>query len=133
LISISWNPPLNRVRVEKDSTVLVAWYKRVAEEGHRVLLQGTSKPGQGRKYAKYPNRSSAPGAWPARQSGALQASARAEASAARGVLGVGVKYGAYLQKGTSRMAPRKLVYEALKIGLQRDGGRTLGAYLKWKP
>lgn len=60
-----------------------------------------------------PGRSS-PGEYPANDSGALSASTSVVVSGATGTISVNTTYAGYLRDGTSRMAPRKMLFEALR-------------------
>ncbi|MGE3645436.1 MAG: hypothetical protein AB7F96_16430 [Beijerinckiaceae bacterium] len=133
MIRIEWSPRLENVRVVKRPDVLTNWYRRMAEAGksefEKQHTAGT--PGGGRKHRGSPNASSVAGAYPSVQSGRLLKSTGFRADSRHGEVGVQAKHGIYLAYGTRFMGPRKLVYDALKTAVAKDGGRTLEGYLRW--
>jgi HK97 gp10 family phage protein len=85
----------------------------------------TSEAKTGRKYPGLPNRSSAPGESPARQSGRLIAGIdiRPEPAALRAVVNASTAYAAALEFGTQKMAPRPFMRPALaakKAEIERE-------------
>lgn len=97
---------------------------------HAIAVAGIQSGGGGRVYQKSnPNRAhraSSPGAYPATDTGRLVSSVRMilpTASSMAGEVGTAVKYGAWLEFGTSRMAARPWLlpsFERAKIGIEKE-------------
>lgn len=130
------------IRVEVKTVVqmdrMVAYTKKVRRQSENAVrmtglwLQGDivralETPGQGRRYRRYPGgpfyRASAPGAPPARRTGALANSigfkynglvGRFMAGGPSGVVYSSSKYAPHLEYGTVRMAPRPFMRPAAK-------------------
>lgn len=96
-----------------------------------IAIQGIQRSGGGgRTYQKYnPRRThsaSAPGNYPSSDTGRLASSVRAilpTASSMFGQVGTAVKYGAWLEFGTSRMAARPWLlpsFKVAKIGIEKE-------------
>lgn len=102
----------------------------IVTDTHAYAIQGMAAGGGGRTYQKYnPRRThtaSAPGAYPATDTGRLASSVRMilpTASTIVGEVGTAVKYGAWLEFGTSRMAARPWLlpsFERAKVGVEKE-------------
>lgn len=86
--------------------------EQVRDEAIRSMTQD---PKSGRKHSGLPNRSSAPGESPARQSGNLinQIALREDVSRLAVVINSGAAYAAALEFGTETMAPRPVMRPSL--------------------
>lgn len=103
-------------------------------------IQGIQGGGGGRVYEKYSprrtHRASAPGAYPATDTGRLASSVRVimpTAASLSGEVGTEVKYGAWLEFGTSRMAARPWLlpsFEKAKIGIEKELKTRIEAMIK---
>jgi len=110
--------------------VVVEAITDIVTDTHAYAVQGMAAGGGGRVYEKYnPRRThqaSAPGAYPATDTGRLASSVRMilpTASAIVGEVGTAVKYGAWLEFGTSSMAARPWLlpsFERAKIGVEKE-------------
>jgi hypothetical protein len=97
---------------------------------HAIAVAGIQSGGGGRVYQKSnptrTHRASAPGDYPATDTGRLVSSVRMilpTASSVAGEVGTSVKYGAWLEFGTSRMAARPWLlpsFERAKIGIEKE-------------
>ena len=65
-----------------------------------------------------------PGEFPANDSGALSASTTVSVTGVSGYIRVDTPYAGFLRDGTSKMAPRKMLLEAIKIVMSNN--RALG-------
>lgn len=102
----------------------------LATDTHAIAVAGIQSGGGGRVYAKSnptrTHRASAPGAYPATDTGRLVSSVRMilpTASSMSGEVGTAVNYGAWLEFGTSRMAARPWLlpsFERAKIGIEKE-------------
>lgn len=131
MLKISWNPPLEGVRVEPNRAVLTAWYAQMAKAGETEFKTEHAKPGTGIHHSGLPNRSSRAFHYPATQSGTLMKGTKSRANSLRGEIWTNVFYAKFLL-GTAHMAPRKSYYDALSWVVGKDNGRGLSNYLEWK-
>jgi phage gpG-like protein len=103
----------------------------LAFDTQAFAIQGIQRSGGGgRTYEKYKPRrthtASAPGAYPATDTGRLASSVAAilpTSADMTGQVGTHVKYGAYLEFGTSRMAARPWLlpsFNRAKIGVEKE-------------
>jgi len=105
------------VRPRIDDSVIAAWIDARLNDGRNTFITNASRGGGGgRQYGRH--RASAPGEYPATDSGRLVNSVDSQMNSDyEGELFSDVEYGRYLAGGTSRMAPRKMLYEALTEAL----------------
>lgn len=105
-----WKGP----RPEAD---LLGFAQEVAKNAREVFTRGMRGSHSGVHYPNLPNRSSAPGEFPATQSGRMLGSQYTEASETEVTHGTTAAHSVYML-GTSRMPrPRKMSREALDEGL----------------
>ena len=107
---------------------------------HAFAVAGMATGGGGRTYEKYAPRrthqASAPGAYPATDTGRLASSVRMilpTASSIVGEVGTAVKYGAWLEFGTSGMAARPWLLPSFvraKVGVEKELKLRIGAMTK---
>jgi len=99
---------------EISDEIISEWIENRLNDGRNVFIQHASRGGGGgRVYGSH--RASAPGEYPATDSGRLVNSVDAELLSAReGQLHSDVAYASYLTTGTSHMAPRQMLREALE-------------------
>jgi len=120
---------LKALGADADDVVINA-ITDIVTDTHAYAVQGMAAGGGGRVYEKYKPRrthqASAPGSYPATDTGRLASSVRMilpTASAIVGEVGTAVKYGAWLEFGTSRMAARPWLlpsFERAKIGVEKE-------------
>src|SRR5262245_27888536 len=103
------NPPHPHV----DDTEVQRWIEERLNDARNHFIRSVSRGGGGGiKYGKH--RASAPGEYPATDSGRLVNSVDYQMDNPRqGRLHSDVKYAAYLTDGTRYMAPRKMLIEAV--------------------
>jgi hypothetical protein len=89
--------------------MLAQWLQAKLDEARNYFIQNASGPSP-----------SAPGAYPGLRSGALVGSINVEASGLSGSISAGVGYAGFLASGTRRMAPRKMLREALDETLPQN-------------
>jgi hypothetical protein len=96
---------------ERGAHHVVDWARqRIEDSAEQSLLE----PKSGVKYARMPNRSSAPGEAPANQFGPLMKGINSKMlSALRGSASSTAPYAGYLEGGTSKMAARSHMVPAL--------------------
>lgn len=84
--------------------------ENIAMDTHGIAVSRISGGGTGRVYQKSnprrTHRASAPGAYPATDTGRLVSSIKFRGAEGSWIVGTNVKYGAYLEFGTSRMDAR---------------------------
>jgi hypothetical protein len=113
--------------VERQATPIIEGYLTTVRE---TMIEEFNAPKSGRA-RRGSRRASAPGQPPARQTGTLQESitdpqVRRSGRAIVGELRVTARYAGFLERGTSRIAPRPFAQpavDALIRGLRRIGGR----------
>jgi len=124
---------LKALGADADDVVIEA-INDIATDTHALAVSGISHSGGGgRTYEKYEPRrthtASAPGAYPSADTGRLSTNVRIDglnlATPAKmtATVGTDVKYGAYLEFGTSRMAARPWLlpsFERAKIGVEKE-------------
>jgi len=118
---------LKALGADADDVVINA-ITDIVTDTHAFAIAGMAAGGGGRVYEKYKPRrthqASAPGAYPATDTGRLASSVRMilpTASAIVGEVGTAVKYGAWLEFGTSRMAARPWLRSTLAANESQIG------------
>lgn len=109
-----------------DMAVGAAYLKRMGVSAERAFKQGVASPKSGRVYLRSGGRvhqASAPGEYPARDSGRHLATISHRSNATEMVVGSGMFYAKFLRNGTSKMAPRRMSQNALQDAMRAD---TLG-------
>lgn len=125
-ISFDWKN-WKRLRAEVEDAALAEYLQEVGDKARRAFIQGSAA-------ANRPH--SAPGQYPARQTGALLASLDASVSGDTLTVSVDTAYAQFLL-GTRKMAARKLVDDALEEGirdtdeLQYSKGKNAFAYFTY--
>ena len=113
----------------------------IVTDTHAFAVQGIQRgPKSGRIYEKYhprrTHKASASGEYPATDTGQLASSVRMvfpSASNLSGEVGTAVKYGAWLEFGTSRMAARPWLFpsfERAKVGVEKEMKLRIEALIK---
>lgn len=105
-----------------------------AFQTHKYAVEGIMAGGTGIVYQKYnPRRqhqASAAGQYPASDTGRLASSVQVELNSANSIrVGTALKYGAYLEFGTSKMAPRPWLMPSVEKAMV-DVRREIKAGLK---
>lgn len=118
--------PWRQFRAVKDDAAIRAWMMDVAQASHRAFREGSEASRGGRVYRKRGgriHRASAPGAWPAKDTGGMLGSIRTQVSATQVVIGTNKFYSRFLRHGTRKMRRRKMSDDALKAGIAKARGR----------
>lgn len=116
----------------KDLRVVTRWLARVAVNSERIFKAGMRGGHSGRIYrrsGRY-HQASAPGEYPAVETGRLIASMRAHSTINEAQIGTNMPYSRWLRTGTRHMARRKMSQNALVEGRLRSG--QLGRWVKWQ-
>lgn len=111
--------PWRHIQAVHDRAAIRAWLARMAQNAQRAFRAGMEASHGGRVYRRRGgrlHRASAPGDWPAVDTGALKGSIRTQSSDVQMTIGTGQFYAIFLRKGTRKMARRKMSPEALKKG-----------------
>ncbi len=124
---IIFTPAFERA-VERQVIPIMEDHLNIVRE---IMIEEFNQPKSGREYRRNRRRSSAPGEAPARQTGRLEESitdpqVRKSGNAIVGEMRVTAPYAGFLERGTSRMAPRPFAHpavDALIKALGRIGGR----------
>jgi hypothetical protein len=125
--------PWNKFHAEMDPDVFKRYLQLVAKESENAFKRGANRFKTGRIY-RYNGRdvqASGPGDWPAKRSGALLGSIQTRVLAKEVEIGTNISYGPYLAGGTSKMAKRKMMKEALQEGMKNARSR-LKNWVKWE-
>jgi phage gpG-like protein len=117
----------------KDKDAIRRFLFNVADESFKAFKSGILSSKHGRIYQRQgrTHRASAPGEYPARDSGALLASLDTHVTDTQATIGTNMFYSIFLREGTSRMARRRMSDDALLAGMQR-GGFGEDHFAKWK-
>lgn len=117
-IAITIDMDMDRIEAVIDEEVISAWIEDRLNDARSHFIQSASRGGGGgrvyRQHGKL-HRASAPGEYPATDSGRLVSSVDYEmAGPFEGHLQSDVEYALYLTTGTSKMAARKMLADALE-------------------
>lgn len=122
-----------RLVARLDEARIHSWLSQVASEGEAAFRAGLEGGHSGRIYRRRGGRvhqASAPGEYPANDSGGLIASLRSESSNREAKIGTNQYYSHYLRSGTSKMARRKMSDDALREGIDRAAPAARG-FVSW--
>lgn len=111
----------HKFRAKKKPEVLRKWLSNVRDQAQRVFTAGMLGAHSGQIYYRRRGRhqASAPGEYPANDTGALLASMRSKVTATEVTIGTDVFYAKFLRQGTGQMARRKMSDNALHEGGER--------------
>jgi hypothetical protein len=126
--------PWRNITAIKDKAAIQRWLQDVASTAHRVFRAGSEASRGGRIYRKRGgrvHRASAPGAWPARDSGGLLGSIRTVVTQSSAEIGTSRHYSGYLRSGTRKMARRKMSDNALREAIPMARGR-MGSFARFR-
>lgn len=123
--------PWRKVRANFDESAIRSFLEKAASESEAVFKAGMTGGHSGVKYPNLPNRSSAPGEYPANQFGPLMASIDTEVEAREFTIGSNVFYSIFLREGTSKMRRRKMSDNAMQEGTERARS-MLRDWMGWK-
>lgn len=118
----------------RDRTVDRRFLTRAGEMAKRHFADGMNGSHSGRTYIRPGGRvhqASAPGEFPAKDSGALLKSIGTEVTATYMRVGTNMPYSIYLRYGTSKMAPRKMSKEAL-TETWHNAEYLLKGWIRWQ-
>lgn len=122
--------PWGRFRAIKDDAAIRDWLRGVTDAAKSVFRAGMTGPHSGRLYRRRgrAHRASAPGEYPANDSGRLLRTARTVVTPDEGEFGVGMFYARFLAHGTRKMAKRRMAKEAMQEGM---GTATMRAFARF--
>ena len=108
------------LRAVVDDDALERWLKEIVLEAQNICVREMHKGGKGRVYIRRgkAHRASAPGDYPAVDTGRLSASTRIAVKYPRGEIGSNVPYAKFML-GTKYIAPRRLYADALHESLKK--------------
>lgn len=140
--------PWNRFKAEHDGALVRRWMQGVGDRTHLYFRSKMEASRGGRVYThelrtingrvlpvrkrpRGPHKASAPGDFPAKDTGRLINSIRKETTSDEMTIGTTMFYARYLKRGTKRMKRRKMSSDALKETLPsaRSG---LRGFAKWR-
>lgn len=110
--------PWRAFKASLDPVAIPRFLRSVAKESKAAFVKGMNEPKTGRWYSGKPRRSSAPGEYPAVQSGRLLKSAGTRVTSDSATVGTNTYYAKWLREGTRRMQRRKMSTEALREGVE---------------
>lgn len=118
---------------KKKPEVVRAWLKTVTSHAQRVFTAGLLGRHSGQIYYRRRGRhqASAPGEYPASDSGNLLASMRTKTTATEATIGTNMFYSRFLRYGTKKMARRKMSDDAIKEGAAAARGKLKG-WVAWQ-
>lgn len=122
--------PWGRFHALRDKAVDLRFMDAAAHESEDAFKIGLAGSKSGIHHAGLPRRSSAPGEYPANQSGRLRGSISSTFSAVRMDVGSNVFYSKFLRDGTVKMARRKMSDDALKEGVPKARSMLKG-WVTW--
>lgn len=119
-------------RAKKNPQVIRSWLQTVGDQAQKVFTAGLLGAHSGQVYYRRngTHRASAPGEYPANDSGNLLASMRQETSATEATIGTNVFYAKFLREGTRKMARRKMSDNAILEGAKRAKPASRG-WVAW--
>lgn len=139
MLSMRFNP-WRHIQAIKDDAVKRRLLEDTANLAHQKFRSGMEASRGGRIYKRRGgrmHRASAPGAWPAVDTGRLKGSIRTEIKPGSMTIGTSAKsdkgapYSLYLRTGTKKMARRKMSDDALKEAMPIAWARK-GRFAKWR-
>lgn len=114
-----------RFTARRMPKVTTSWLRQIRDESRKAFRRGMTKgPHTGRIYSRRGGRrhqASASGEYPAKNSGRLLASLKAQSSPTEAIIGTNAPYSRYLREGTKHMARRKMSDNALQEGRSAVG------------
>lgn len=122
-----------RFTAKRQPKVTTDWLRRVQRNATRIFRNGMLRgPHTGRIYARRGGRrhqASAPGEFPAKDTGRLVASLKGRSNPREATVGTNMHYAKYLREGTRMMARRKMSDNAMQEG-RRESGSPRG-WVDW--
>lgn len=106
----------------RDKAVTDAYLRRIGATAEGEFKRGIASPKSGRIYRRRggSHQASAPGEFPARDSGAHLATVGHKVGPAEVTVGSGMFYAKFLRNGTRKMAKRKMSQDALSNAVAKD-------------
>lgn len=106
----------------RDKAVTDAYLRRIGAAAEREFKHGIASPKSGRVYRRRgrSHRASAPGEFPAKDSGAHLRTVGHRVGPSEVTVGSGMFYAKFLRHGTRKMAARKMAPDALRQALAKD-------------
>lgn len=111
--------PWGRFCAIKDDAAIKDWLRDVTDAARDIFRAGMTGPHSGRLYRRRGriHKASAPGEYPANDSGRLLKTAKTVVTPDEGEFGVNIFYARFLAHGTRKMAKRRMAKEAMQHGM----------------
>lgn len=125
--------PWGRFWAKKNNKIIRQYLRAVKDKSQEIFKRGMLGPHSGRIYARRGGRlhqASAPGEYPANDTGKLLASMRGRVTQIEATIGTNMYYARFLRTGTTKMARRKMSDNALREGRQASRGKLKG-FVAW--
>ena len=124
-----------RFWARKDNKIIRQYLKTVKDKSQEIFTKGMKGPHSGRIYRRKGGRThqaSAPGEYPANDSGKLLASMKGRVTSTETTIGTDEYYAKWLRTGTKdgKLKRRKMSDSALKEGRQASQGKLKG-FVSW--
>lgn len=126
--------PWRRFQAMRDDALIQRWLQEVGDKTHGYFRARMEASRGGRVYRRRGGaiaRASAPGAFPAVQSGNLRGSIRKRVTSREVEIGTSMFYSKFLKHGTRKMAKRKMSSDALREVLPGLRPRLRG-FARWR-
>ena len=120
--------PWRKFTARKRDDRVLSFMERVATGAEDAFRSGMTGGHSGRRGRV--RQASAPGEYPASQTGALLGSIRSRANLRRVDVGTSAAHAVYLRYGTRKMARRKMSDDALKEGIEKARSSLTG-WVEW--
>ena len=126
--------PWARFRARRMPKVTTSWLRRVRDEATSTFRAGMLGPHTGRIYYRRRGRhqASAPGEYPAKDTGRLLASLKGQSTPQEAVIGTNMPYSKYLREGTRKLdGTRLMMRRKMSDNALREGRAAAGHPKGW--
>ncbi|MGL5734764.1 MAG: hypothetical protein ACRCYS_07850 [Beijerinckiaceae bacterium] len=125
--------PWSRFKALKQQAAIRRWLMSVSKSSQSVFIAGMNGRHSGRIYRRRGriHQASAPGEFPATDSGRLLASLKGQVMTDEAKIGTSAYYAKWLRGGSRKMQRRKMSDDAMKEGIAVNKGRAKG-WVAWR-